>query len=612
MAAASWQGESRRWLELAWFDGRGRRGGGLVVGGAGAWAAVAPRVLRGTDPIENYELDRNRRIQGIPEAGHLLPPGAFPRFNVSPGARPSTANTNRRRHASPRTARSPPVRRHPGTAACPTAPLRRTPPGATDAPQFTEMKGRLPGLSSGSTRHPKSFPKAPQSPQRRCPSTPGQEVFRLERRAPIEADQLLRYMLMPLRVLCHLHLLRGAILVSTFKYKLSSRSGPITIEDYRELAQRAVPDMIWAFVDFGSEDLATLTANRSAFSQYMFKTKVLTGKETTDLSVQVGNQTLSLPVLLAPTGLVGLSHWTGERGAAQAAERAGTLSIVSTAASYSFEEVAEGTESNHFFQLYPWADLNTGRHDLTLSLIERAQRSGYKAMFVTVDVPALGNRESERKRGMGDPPIITPARILNAAFKPKWWAAFLRHRRMSSRNFVDTGGAKAAITSLRTQYRMMRPELDWNDFAWMREHWEGPLYLKGVLDADDAERAVALGADGVVVSNHGGRQLDGAVASLDALPAIAARVGDRAEVLLDGGIRRGSDVVKALCLGASAVCIGRPYLYGMCAAGPDGAEHVINILREEIATTMTLMGVGGIEELEPTLLVPANTPLPKL
>jgi len=159
---------------------------------------------------------------------------------------------------------------------------------------------------------------------------------------------------------------------------------------------------------------------------------------------------------------------------------------------------------------------------------------------------------------------------------------------------------------------MMRPELDWNDFAWMREHWEGPLYLKGVLDADDAERAVALGADGVVVSNHGGRQLDGAVASLDALPAIAARVGDRAEVLLDGGIRRGSDVVKALCLGASAVCIGRPYLYGMCAAGPDGAEHVINILREEIATTMTLMGVGGIEELEPTLLVPANTPLPKL
>jgi isopentenyl diphosphate isomerase/L-lactate dehydrogenase-like FMN-dependent dehydrogenase len=311
-------------------------------------------------------------------------------------------------------------------------------------------------------------------------------------------------------------------------------------------------------------------------------------------------------VLLAPTGLAGLSHWTGEVGAAQAAERSGTLSIASTAGSYSFTEVAAATERDHFFQLYPWADLNSGRHDLTHSLIKRAQDAGYAGMFVTVDVPVLGNRESERKRGMGNPPVITPARVLNAAVRPRWWVHMLKHQRISGRNLVEAVGARAAVSSLRTQYRMMRPELNWDDFAWMREHWDGPLYIKGVLDADDAERAVGLGADGVVVSNHGGRQLNFAVAALDALPAIARRVGGRAQVLVEGGIRRGSDVVKALCLGADAVCIGRPYLYGLAAAGPAGAEDVLDIFRGEITRCMTLMGVAQLADLDETWLLPAG------
>jgi L-lactate dehydrogenase (cytochrome)/(S)-mandelate dehydrogenase len=239
--------------------------------------------------------------------------------------------------------------------------------------------------------------------------------------------------------------------------------------------------------------------------------------------------------------------------------------------------------------------------------MRRAEHAGYKAMFVTVDAPALGNRESERKRGMGNPPVLTPARILNGALKPRWSSMFLKHRRFSGRNLVDAVGARAAMESIKTQYRHMRPELTWDDFAWMRENWKGPLYIKGVLDADDAARAVDLGADGVVVSNHGGRQLEGDVAALDALPSIADRVGDRVEVLLDGGVRRGSDVVKALCLGADAVCVGRPYLYGLAARGPAGAEHVIEILREEIKRTMTLMGVGSLKELGPQWLVPAKT-----
>jgi isopentenyl diphosphate isomerase/L-lactate dehydrogenase-like FMN-dependent dehydrogenase len=398
--------------------------------------------------------------------------------------------------------------------------------------------------------------------------------------------------------------------VTAFTYKLSSRPRPITVEDYRRRARRAVPDMVWAYVDYGAEDLETLRANRAAFGRYMLKTKVLTGNEARDLTVTVGGQQVSLPVLFAPTGLVGLSHWTGEVGAAQAAERAGTLAIVSTAGSYTYEEVARGTERDHFFQLYPWVDDTTGRHDLTHTLMKRARNAGYTGMFVTVDVPILGNRESERKRGMGNPPVITPARVLNAAVRPQWWVNMLKHQRISARNLVDAGGARAAVASVRAQYRMMRPELNWDDFAWMREHWDGPLFIKGVLDADDAERAVSLGADGVVVSNHGGRQLNFAVSALDALPAIASRVGGRAEVLIDGGIRRGSDVVKALCLGADAVCIGRPYLYGMAAEGPPGAQRIVDIFRDEITRCLTLMGVAKLADLDQSWLLPAGQAVP--
>jgi L-lactate dehydrogenase (cytochrome)/(S)-mandelate dehydrogenase len=322
--------------------------------------------------------------------------------------------------------------------------------------------------------------------------------------------------------------------------------------------------------------------------------------------VTIAGQRITLPVIFAPTGLVGLSHWTGEVGAAQAAEQAGTLSIVSTAASYSFEEVAAATQRDHFFQLYPWADLTTGRHDMTHSLMKRAQNSGYAGMVVTVDVPVFGNRESERKCGMGNPPVLTPARVLDAAKRPRWWMNFLKHQRISLRNLADYGGARAAVASMSTQYRMTRPELNWDDFAWIRAHWDGPLLIKGVLDADDAERAVSLGADGIIVSNHGGRQLDSAPAALDALPAIAEQVGGQAQILLDGGVRRGSDVVKALCLGADAVCIGRPYLYGMAAAGPTGAKHIVRIFREEIARTMTLMGVAELGNLDRGWLIPAG------
>jgi isopentenyl diphosphate isomerase/L-lactate dehydrogenase-like FMN-dependent dehydrogenase len=394
-----------------------------------------------------------------------------------------------------------------------------------------------------------------------------------------------------------------------FKYQLSNRVGPFDIEDYRRLARRRVPAMVWSYVDYGAEDLTTLAANRSAFDRYVFRRRILTGQKPNDIGVVVGGQQLDLPILLSPLGSVGLSHWTGERGVAQAAERAGTRSIVSTASTYSFEEVAEATRRDHFFQLYPWTDIEAGTHDTTLGLVGRAQRAGYQALFLTVDVASPGNRLVEKRLGMGHPPVMTPGAIWNAALRPSWCVNFLRHRRMSLRNLVEERGAKAAMDSVGRQLGMMRPELNWQDFQVIRDNWRGPMFVKGVIDADDAERAVDLGADGIVVSNHGGRQLDGDVAALDALPAVVARVGDRAEVLLEGGVRRGADVVKALCLGAKAVCIGRPYMYGLGAAGPKGVEDVIRILREETVRVMTLMGVGSLAELNPSLLLPANTVL---
>jgi len=401
--------------------------------------------------------------------------------------------------------------------------------------------------------------------------------------------------------------------MGTFKYRLRANSGPFSIEDYRVRARRSVPDAVWSFIDYGADDLQTMHANRRAFSRYSLRSRVLTGNEATDLSVTVAGTPVSLPVLLAPTGGVGMAHWSGEVGVARAAEAAGTVSILSTSSTYSFEEVAEATTRGHFFQLYPWADVSSGRHDLTESLINRARRAGYRAMVVTIDVPTVGNREAERKRGRGTNkmlPDVTPARVLDAATKPRWVAGFLRHKRFSMRNLTESVGAAAAESSISMQYRMTRPELNWDDLAWMRDHWDGPMYVKGILDADDAEQAVGLGADGLVVSNHGGRQLDGAPASLDALPAIVARVGDRADIWLDGGIRRGSDVIKALCLGASAVCVGRPHLYGMAVSGADGARHVIEILREEMLRTMTLMGVAQVSDLGPSWLLPSDTRLP--
>lgn len=379
----------------------------------------------------------------------------------------------------------------------------------------------------------------------------------------------------------------------------------LSVEDYRRAAKRRLPRMVWNYVDGGAEGLATVRDNRSAFDRWSLVSSVLKGHQHHDLHAEVAGIELDLPVLLAPTGASGMTYWRTDLAAARAAEQAGTRYVVSTASSWSLEEIAEAATTSHIFQLYPRAGTIAG------SLMGRAWGAGYRAMMVTVDVPVKGSREGERRTGMrgnGLLPILTPRAALNFTAHPRWTYDVLRHQRFGGFNFVEQTGIAAAVKSLKIQEReLMQSTLSWDDVAWMRDQWRGQLFLKGVLTPEDAQRAVELGLDGVVVSNHGGRQLEYAPASLDALPDIAAAIGGKAQVLLDGGVRRGSDVIKALALGASAVMIGRPYLYGAAVAGEKGIRQVLEILREEIARTLTLMGVGSVAELNRSSITPRQT-----
>lgn len=385
-----------------------------------------------------------------------------------------------------------------------------------------------------------------------------------------------------------------------FRFRLTTRGRPLDVEDWRRRAARRVPPMVWAYIENGADDERTLRENRDAYRDWYLNQRVLTRTAQVDLSTTVAGTRLDLPVAVAPVGLAGAAHWHGDLGLARAAERNGTRIVLSSASTYSIEEVAEGTREQHWFQLYPWRD-----RALMASLVDRARDSGFTALFVTVDVPVYGNRLRERRTGMGLPPTLTPRSVLEAALRPRWLYAYLRHRRTTLRNLVPDGERGSAVESVEIQAENLTADIGWDDLEWLRSRWEGPLFVKGVLHPDDAERVVDLGADGVVVSNHGGRQLNSVPPTLRALPALVERVGHRAEVLVDGGIRSGADVAVALALGARACLVGRPAVYGLAAGGSRGAAEVLGLLREELVRTLTMMGVAASADLTPEHLTPA-------
>lgn len=369
----------------------------------------------------------------------------------------------------------------------------------------------------------------------------------------------------------------------------------VNIEDLRRAARRRLPRAVFDFVDGGSEDEVTLRRNRLAFQQYTFRPRVLVDVSQRDLSTTVLGERMATPLIIAPTGMAGICWPRGEVVAARAAGRKGVTFTLSTHASCSIEEVAAEATGPLWFQLYVWRN-----RDLTRSFVERARAAGYRALVLTVDVPVISRRERDIHNGFTIPPRITVSNVLDTIWRVGWISGVLRGPRLTLKNLVGAPGApKMDIVTLGgVANRQFDASVNWKDLDWFRSLWSGPILLKGVLSAEDARRAVEHGIEGIIVSNHGGRQLDGAPASLEVLPEIVDAVNGRADVLLDGGIRRGSDVVKALALGAKAVLIGRPYLWGLAVAGEAGVEQAIDILTAEIDRCLALVGVPRAADLD--------------
>ncbi len=370
----------------------------------------------------------------------------------------------------------------------------------------------------------------------------------------------------------------------------------VNVDDVRRLARWRLPRVIYDFIEGGAEDEATVRRNEGAFDGLALIPRAMTGVAERDLSTTVLGERLSLPVILGPAGLARIAHRSGEEAVARAAVAGGTVFTLSTGSSASIESVAAAANGPLWFQLYLWRD-----REVIAGLIRRAEASGYRALCVTVDVPIIGQRERDLRNGMTIPLRLRAGGVFDAARRASWIYGLARGPSVTFGNFADVGGTRGRSASTLAEFvnrEMMNPGADWSDLEWVREQWNGPLIVKGIMCAEDARIAVDLGAQGVVVSNHGGRQLDQAPASMDVLEGVVHAVGGSTEVLVDGGIRRGTDVLKAVALGASAVMIARPWFYGLGAGGEQGVSRVIEILRSEIDRGLALVGSRSISGLD--------------
>ena len=357
--------------------------------------------------------------------------------------------------------------------------------------------------------------------------------------------------------------------------------------------------MFYDYADSGSYTEGTYRANEADFARIRLRQRVAVDMTNRTLASTMAGQPVAMPVALAPTGLTGMQHADGEIHAARAAAKAGVPFTLSTMSICSIEDVAEHTDRPFWFQLYVMRD-----RDFVDGLIDRAKAAGCSALVLTLDLQILGQRHKDIKNGLTAPPKMTPKNILDLATKPGWCMGMLGTQRRTFRNIVGHAKGVSDLSSLSAwTAEQFDPTLDWDAVRRIRDRWGGKLILKGILDPEDADRAAATGADALIVSNHGGRQLDGAISSIEALPAIAEAVGGRIEVLMDGGIRSGQDVIKALALGARGVFIGRAFLYGLGAGGEAGVTQCLDIIRKELDVTMAMCGLRDVERVGPNILV---------
>jgi len=376
------------------------------------------------------------------------------------------------------------------------------------------------------------------------------------------------------------------------------RDRPLTrqgnIWEIREQARRRLPPPLFDFLEGGGEDEWTLRRNISAFDDWSLLPRTLVDVAEIDTSTTVLGHKIDWPVMLGPTGMSRVFHTDGEMAIARAAAKAGTIYTLSTMSTYSVEEVATAAPAPRWFQVYCLRD-----REMTRDFLARAKAGGYTGLMVTVDVPVPANRERDRRSGMTIPPKLTFSSTLKSATRPGWVFDYLTNKAPVLANVASKKGpgTTEAVPLHEQVHRLFDPSVTWKDVEWMVGEWDGPLIIKGILHPEDAKNAHAIGAKSVIVSNHGGRQLDGCSSSLDALPRIADAVGNDIALLFDGGIRRGTHVLKALALGATACLIGRAYLYGLSAGGEAGIDRVLTLLRAEIKRDMALMGTTRIADV---------------
>jgi isopentenyl diphosphate isomerase/L-lactate dehydrogenase-like FMN-dependent dehydrogenase len=372
----------------------------------------------------------------------------------------------------------------------------------------------------------------------------------------------------------------------------AARAG--SIGELRAAARRTLPRVVFDFLEGAAEDELTAARNVAGLRATELRPRVLVDVSTVRTATTVLGQPVALPLLGAPMGLTGLIHPAAEVALARALHEAGSVPVVSAMASCTLAEVAAAARGPLWFQMYIWRD-----RGLVKEMLRRAEAAGVRVLVLTVDVPRAGNRDRDRRNGFSIPPRVTLRALAGGVTHPRWSYGFIRNPRLGWGNLPGNPGGEGSTLSANTN-RQFDPAVTWDDLAWFRDHWTGRLVVKGILHPEDARQAVRLGADAISVSNHGGRQLDGAPAAIRALPAVARAVGGGAEVYFDGGIRRGADIVKALALGARACLAGRALGYGLAAAGEAGVRRAVGILHTELRTALALTGCPDVAELGPS------------